>query len=599
MFNYETEIKEVKLLLEKLESKSRMISNIRLFVGILGIFFFILSLTNRNVFNYTVFICFCIIFVVLIIIYDRISTKKEYLQTKLIVMNKSFDRDSNSWSKFDETGAAFLQEDSYLERNLDIFGNNSLYQYLCVANTPEGKRKLASFFTEDKPDIDTIKSRQKAVQDLLEKEEFDLEFQILSTLIDKKNGKTGKTDKNWFDSFLEFLDMKESLVNDFISLGSFLSPIMLLVSIYLNVTGVINIQLPIALLAFQTVNAYYVSYKNRKITKCIFHFCSGIENYLKIIKKIEQTQFTSKYLKEIQKKLGEDGKLTKGISKLHGLNDALTVQANPYVHIILQIFLMYDIHCIHFLEKWKKEYGSRMHDLFQVIGEIEALLSLATIGRHREVNFPVFVEGEQNILEGQELTHPLIEKEKAIANSFYVKNGIEMITGSNMSGKTTFMRTVGVNTILAYAGAPVCAKSIKLSVMKIFTSMRVMDDVSKGISSFYGEVLRIKEMIDYSKKATPMLVLVDEIFKGTNSADRIVGAKEIIKGLNKNHIIALITTHDFELCKLIEDNEVVGHNYHFEEYYESDKIYFDYKLKEGKCRTTNAKYILEMAGLLE
>ena len=167
-----------------------------------------------------------------------------------------------------------------------------------------------------------------------------------------------------------------------------------------------------------------------------------------------------------------------------------------------------------------------------------------------------------------------------------------------MSGKTTFMRTIGVNCILAYAGAPVCANKMIVSNMKIFTSMRVQDDVSKGISTFYAEVLRIKQIIEYSYKNEPMLVLIDEIFKGTNSADRIVGATEIIKALNKEHIICLVSTHDFELCSLVEKAEILGSNYHFEEFYRNNELHFDYKIKPGRCRTTNAKHILRMAGLM-
>ena len=128
--------------------------------------------------------------------------------------------------------------------------------------------------------------------------------------------------------------------------------------------------------------------------------------------------------------------------------------------------------------------------------------------------------------------------------------------------------------------------------------MRVVDDVSQGISSFYAEVLRMKSIVDYSKSKKPMLVLIDEIFKGTNSADRIIGAQEIIKGLNKNYIIAFVTTHDFELCRLVEEKEVKGNNHHFMEYYKENTIFFDYKIKKGKCKTTNARYILKMAGLI-
>ncbi|WP_162300579.1 MutS-related protein [Anaerosacchariphilus polymeriproducens] len=596
MFNYEKNIKKVNDEIEQVEKKFKIISNLRLFIGLIGILFLIFSVTDKNLYYKISFVFSGIIFLILVMIHKRLNEELEYLKTRLFVINKREDRNRGDWIKFEETGEVFLTDNSNVERNLDILGKDSLYQYLCVASTPEGKKKLAAFLMEQDPKINIISERQEAVKDLLENQDFAIEFEILSMLIDKKNE---KTDKKWYESFLRFLEMKEGLMNPFLRISSYIFPILLFLSIGLYIKGVFLIQVPLSLLFIQTISSYFITYRNRKITNCLFRFCTGIDNYVKIVKSIEKTPFKSEYLKGLQKKIGMQGNLSKGIYQLYHLKEALMVRTNPYIHIFLQVLLMYDIHCIKFLEKWKKEYGSSMFDLFQVIGELEALISLSILGVDRDVVFPIIVDNKEPDLEVYEAAHPLIAKEKAISNSFKIEQGIQIITGSNMSGKTTFMRTIGINMVLAYAGAPVCAKEMKLSKMKIFTSMRVMDDVTKGISSFYGEVLRIKEMIEYAKQKKGMMVLIDEIFKGTNSSDRIIGAKEIIKNLNKKHIIALISTHDFELCNLIDERKVKGTNHHFQEYYEEDKICFDYKLRDGKCRTTNAKYILKMAGLLE
>ena len=168
-----------------------------------------------------------------------------------------------------------------------------------------------------------------------------------------------------------------------------------------------------------------------------------------------------------------------------------------------------------------------------------------------------------------------------------------------MSGKSTFMRTLALNAVLAYAGGTVMAKNFRISPMRIFTSMRVRDDVSEGISSFYGEILRIKQMVAWSEQEKPMLVLVDEIFKGTNSADRIIGAEAAIKKLSRPWMMTIVTTHDFELCALADSPEVGGKNYHFEEHYDGDTIAFDYKIRPGRCRTTNAQHLMRIAGLLD
>ena len=192
-----------------------------------------------------------------------------------------------------------------------------------------------------------------------------------------------------------------------------------------------------------------------------------------------------------------------------------------------------------------------------------------------------------------DLKHPLIDYNKCIGNDFTF-NDLNIITGSNMSGKTTFMRSIGVNYLLFKAGGFVVAKSFKASIYKLFTSMKVADDVTDGISTFYAEILRVKSIIEYSKENKPMLVLIDEIFKGTNTKDRLVGAESVVKHLKRDGIKAIITTHDLELC----DVEGVI-NYHFLEHYDDDKILFDYKIHDGISKTRNAIYLLKLAGIID
>lgn len=193
--------------------------------------------------------------------------------------------------------------------------------------------------------------------------------------------------------------------------------------------------------------------------------------------------------------------------------------------------------------------------------------------------------------------HPLINEKERVVNDFALEDQICIVTGSNMSGKTTLLRTIGVNLVLAYAGAAVCAKGFTCSILDIFTSMRINDDLNSGISTFYAELLRIKTIIEYSKKKQPMLFLIDEVFRGTNSRDRVTGAKNVLMNLNKGWIIGLISTHDFELCDF--ENDVSGRifNMHFTETYTDGEIRFDYKLREGRCKTANAKYLMKMVGI--
>jgi DNA mismatch repair ATPase MutS len=201
-------------------------------------------------------------------------------------------------------------------------------------------------------------------------------------------------------------------------------------------------------------------------------------------------------------------------------------------------------------------------------------------------------------MEAQELGHPLIPNDMRVNNDTACKNNIFIISGSNMSGKTTFLRTVGINLVLAHAGSFVCAKQMSFYVTQIMTSMRIVDDLNEGISTFYAEIKRIKGIIELAGKELGMFFLIDEIFRGTNSVDRLNGAKTVLSKLDKIGALGIITTHDLDLCEMVNSYSRIK-NFSFSEDYRNNQIYFDYKLKVGKSTTTNAKYLMEMVGIME
>ena len=243
--------------------------------------------------------------------------------------------------------------------------------------------------------------------------------------------------------------------------------------------------------------------------------------------------------------------------------------------------LLWDLHCSIQFSRWQDRAAENLREWIDIWSEIEVLLSLSVVGHTCETCcFPEILDGAPHI-ETTGLTSLLIPEDTAVPNDTALEAETRIITGSNMSGKTTYMRTLASAAILAYTGAPVCARQFSLTPLHIFTSIQVNDDMAHGISTFYAELLRIKQ-----------------IFKGTNSADRIVGAQEAIRHLTRPWCITIVTTHDFELCDLQSPNGIPVTNFHFEEFYENNQIKFDYKLKEGRCHTTNARYLLQMAGIL-
>ncbi len=249
------------------------------------------------------------------------------------------------------------------------------------------------------------------------------------------------------------------------------------------------------------------------------------------------------------------------------------------------------------LDEWKRKYADISEQWFLALGDLESLMSFANLARVcNNITLPI-VLSKNKAIQANKMGQPLLTNDNRINNDIAFNNSIFIISGSNMSGKTTFMRTVGINLVLAQCGSFVCAEQMSFSPMKIMTSMRIADDLNEGISTFYAELNRIKGIIELASKQSDMLFLIDEIFRGTNSVDRLSGAKAVISKLNDSGVVGIITTHDLELCELTSQFMRIK-NFSFSEYYQDKKIHFDYKIKMGKSCTTNAKYLMELVGII-
>ncbi|WP_282806475.1 MutS family DNA mismatch repair protein, partial [Clostridium tetani] len=321
-------------------------------------------------------------------------------------------------------------------------------------------------------------------------------------------------------------------------------------------------------------------------------------SYYNMLELIGKKEFKSKYLKDLKLNImsKEENKALNGIDGLIKIS-SLVSDRNNMLYLLVNVTLLWDYQCMILLEKWNKEYGSELEKWLDTIGKVEEISSLSII-MHDNPDWviPKFNK-DYLIIKGKNIGHPLLGKER-ICNDFQLgeREKVLLITGSNMSGKSTFLRTVGVNLVLAYVGGVVCAEDFYCTPMYIYTCMRISDNLEKNISSFYGEILRIKKLIEGVKTGKPIFFLLDEIFKGTNSLDRHTGAKILINKLSKENVLGIVSTHDLELGDLEKQNSNVR-NYHFREYYKDNKIYFDYKLRSGISTTRNALYLMKMAGI--
>jgi len=313
---------------------------------------------------------------------------------------------------------------------------------------------------------------------------------------------------------------------------------------------------------------------------------------------IESEQFKDDYLSTLKSELYNQAEpASTCMKRLERISDAIDLRYNPIFYFIFNLFLCWDFHCAVCLERWKAQNGKRIGAWFETIGTFETLTSLSVISHiHPEWRFPE-LQDHGMAIQARDFGHPLIQSEKCVRNDIDLDNYSCIITGSNMSGKSTFLRAIGMNLVLAYAGTAVCARKFKCSIMDIYTSMVIRDDLIGGISTFYAELTRINMILKEADKGRPMLYLIDEIFRGTNSLDRIAGAQVVLRELSKKNVIGLISTHDFELCDLEKDRGLNFRNYHFEEQYKQGRIEFDYKLRSGRCTTSNARYLMNMVGI--
>ena len=572
--------------------QSNAISKGRLFLFFIFLVFMVIGITDHNfnffLFGVTAFLFFCI----LIVRHAWIEKEIQHKKAGLSVLKKYLDRYLEEWRDFSDDGTEFLKKNDWVSKDLDILGPYSLYQFLCVANTYSGRKELAQTLCKPNKDISILK-RNEAIKELLEKQAFSLELETHS----QKIGWNRTAEDEKYETFLNYCENQKTSFPKILMLLCVAFPIVFLGMLLLAWLG----KLHVAYLGIYFVIAIAISWllsgMTGKILSGISSFANSMEIYIDMFHMISEEKFTSSYLIELQEKLTGANGIHKGLSRLKFIGESYNLRYNLFIYQGLCGTLLWDLQLAMALEKWKHIYGMKIKEWFNVIAQMEMLLSLAVLGRVRECSFANITDDDKVHMEAVKMSHPLIPKDKVVPNSIREKAKTIVITGSNMSGKTTFLRTIGMNLVLAYIGAPVCAKNLICSKMHIFTSMRVTDDVGGGISTFYAEILRIKSMVEYSANGEAIVCLIDEIFKGTNSADRIVGAKAVIEKLSRKNTLIYVSTHDFELCEMSENNVAKAANYHFEEYYKKNMLEFDYQLRNGRCKTTNALQLMKMAGL--
>ena len=608
-------IKSIKNNLEigslTLDKKSSRVAMFRLIVFFAALVAFIIGFKNHFLVLVILGAALAVVFIALVRYHAIIDERIIEYKAKITVLNRYLMRLTDKWKSFEDTGAEFLTDKDTLSRDLDLLGKNSMFQFISIAHTDAGRKKLADNLSLKSFDIDNISLRYDAIKELSEKTEFLVDFEALSERILSKKQKAMEKSMLLEEEDSEGTEgskEKKEISSD--KLPAWMYPLMILIPA-LNILSIVSVLVfdanPIRIIAtfvFGVVATWGTMAYHSVIAENLYNYGAGAKDLLSILSLLSGESFDSELLKKIHERTTSRDGLLSSLKSLGTIATMNNIAFNPLFHLVLSGFTGWDYYIDFFMARWNKKNNGVIEECVDIVGDIEELGSLAVLAYVRKTNKPVIDRDTKNLsICFSGLYHPLLNTETVISNDAEIQDKLTIITGSNMSGKTTYMRTIAINMVLAYIGSGVCADQFKANYMKLFTSMRVMDDVAGGISTFYAEILRIKEMSEYISSGAadqvPALCLIDEIFKGTNSADRIVGAREALSKLSGANAMVIVTTHDFELCDITTASGENAKNCHFEEYYENDELKFDYKLREGRCTTRNAMALLKMAGLVQ
>lgn len=543
-----------------------------------------------------------VIFVYLVVVHNRCKQQQESLLLLMEIHAEYQGRTEHDFSLLKDTGEDFVDLDHPFSGDLDLFGESSLFHLMSVASTFFGRKTFAQYLLwgqkEDK-NLTEIKQRQGAVAELKNNIELLQNFQVAG-----RKAKQSSKDPSGLLSYLSSKDQERPLVglrDCFLAIGlTLLFWAATAISLF---TTLIPSYVPLLFLVLQIVYTALNYSKYKPVFASIDDFQDPLQSYTGLFREVENAEVKSLLLQETKKILAgnkEDASASQRIGSFKKICLAVQARSQPLLFFILNLLCLYDTYCIFFLERWKRDSGNRLEDYMKALGVWEGLMSLTTLSFvYPESHFPSFTapEGHNPSFEGELIGHPLLPLNRQIRNSFSLNKGTALITGSNMSGKTTFLRTVGINCVLAYAGSICCGNQITLSLMQLATSMRIADNLSEGLSTFYAELLRIEKIISLGKEQKPMLFLIDEIFRGTNSRDRTEGATSVLRNLNRPWIIGMMSTHDYELCGLSSEDGVGIENFHFSEHYDQEGIHFDYRLEKGVSLSSNARYLMRLVGI--
>ena len=533
-----------------------------------------------------------LVFIFLTLWDSQIIYRQHLIEELLRINTLESDYLAGNFSALDQ-GERFNDPAHPYAHDLDLFGEDSLFQHLNRTVTFSGTQKLVSWLLSLSKDPEVIHSRQQAAEELCAEPEWCQHFRAAGALhptqaLDAVILKSGPTESPFFSKHSTvrlILWIANTIVIVSWAVTSF-TPLPFSISLVLSL-----LQLSALALYIKKINAYH---------QRLNLFLKTISNYLPLVRLIHDQSFRSPYLQKIRHSLfTPESNSLQALTQLHRIQNSLDQRGNIVIAFILNGLYLKDFHTLLRLDHWRKKYGPDIETWTDVLSEADALISMANYRfNHPAYCLPVICQ--DRLLDTEEIGHPLLKSERNVTNDFSIRSlhQIAIVTGANMAGKSTFLRTIGVNLILAQSGNVVCSRYFAFQPMTLFTSMRTTDSLSKDTSYFHAELLRLQQLVNIAQQEDKEFIILDEMLKGTNSVDKLNGSLAFLKRILSYPISGLVATHDLALGELADDFPEHFFNVCFEIVHSGSQITYDYKLHPGISSNMNASILLKQMGLI-
>ncbi|HJP62334.1 MAG TPA: hypothetical protein VJ844_02775 [Mucilaginibacter sp.] len=582
---------QVKLYEEKINFYSVM--RLVAFVLVLLTIYFSVKYESLGMF----FICFIVLAVAfnwLVAKQAWFTSQKEYYQH----FEKVSENEINSilsYGNVYDNGASYSNEKHYYTSDLDIFGSGSLFNLVNRAATPQGKDKLASWLTGPAAK-NIILERQAAVREIGLKNDWKLDMQARLFFANTNN-------YNELKQFFTYLNTPLDLPGEkWLSKYIFIGPALFFI---LLILAIIYPEFKYGAIGMALINYFISSYRHEYTSKTDLiagKIGDTLKRYSAVFHSIEAAQWQSSLNAKLAAAMKQQGdkSTSAAIKRLAVLINNLNARLNMMLGFVLNAMFVWDIRFVIAIENWKRTNHHNIEAAFDVVAEYEALISFSGLHiNNSEWCFPEIAGGEHYTLTSKNIAHPLINKNTRIKNDYELDDSlkIDIITGSNMAGKSTFLRTMGINSVLALCGAPVCAEEMEVSVITVITYMRIKDSLNESTSTFKAELDRLQMLLAAVETQPKVFFLIDEMLRGTNSVDKYLGSKAVIKQLISKKGVGMVATHDLQIAQLESEYPDYVRNFYFDIRVEEGEMLFDYKLKHGECKTFNASMLLKRIGI--